>query len=148
MSVILLTKNVLVCITFYISILLMNVFSRAHQNDVNPQRKDLSHIGNTTLIWIIIILHFQDDKIVIRHYYSGIQRGDEIINVRDSVLLKAGTRRKDQPFVARVSGLWEEHDGMCNFILSHSNEVRAVHPCSMSDIQFYLEDKTLYRFIF
>ncbi|KAK3751850.1 hypothetical protein QZH41_009673 [Actinostola sp. cb2023] len=51
-----------------------------------------------------------DDKIVIRHYYSGIQRGDEIINVRDSVLLKAGTR-KDQPFIARVSGLWEEHDG-------------------------------------
>ncbi|XP_031559111.1 uncharacterized protein LOC116295449 [Actinia tenebrosa] len=54
---------------------------------------------------------YMDDKIVIRHYYSGIQRGDEIINVRDSVLLKAGTRRKDQPFVARVSGLWEEHDG-------------------------------------
>lgn len=53
----------------------------------------------------------KDDKIVIRHYYTGIQRGDEIINVRDSVLLKAGTRRKDQPFVARVSGLWEENDG-------------------------------------
>ena len=48
---------------------------------------------------------------MIRRYYSGVQRGDEIINVRDSVLLKSGTRKKDPPFVARVSGLWEEDDG-------------------------------------
>lgn len=52
-----------------------------------------------------------DETIVIRRYYSGVQRGDEIINVRDSVLLKSGTRKKDPPFVARVSGLWEEDDG-------------------------------------
>lgn len=48
---------------------------------------------------------------MIRRYYSGVQRGDEIINVRDSVLLKSGTRKKDPPFVARVSGLWEEDEG-------------------------------------
>ena len=48
---------------------------------------------------------------MIRRYYSGVQRGDEIINVRDSVLLKSGTRKKDPPFVARVSGLWEEEEG-------------------------------------
>ena len=54
---------------------------------------------------------FQDETIVIRRYYSGVQRGDEIINVRDSVLLKSGTRKKDPHFVARVSGLWEEDDG-------------------------------------
>jgi len=52
-----------------------------------------------------------DETIVIRRYYSGVQRGDEIINVRDSVLLKSGTRKKDPPFVARVSGLWEEDEG-------------------------------------
>lgn len=52
-----------------------------------------------------------DETIVIRRYYSGVQRGDEIINVRDSVLLKSGTRKKDPPFVARVSGLWEEEEG-------------------------------------
>ncbi|KAJ7391990.1 Bromo adjacent y [Desmophyllum pertusum] len=52
-----------------------------------------------------------DETIVIRRYYSGIQRGDEIINVRDSVLLKSGTRKKDPSFVARVSGLWEEDEG-------------------------------------
>ena len=49
---------------------------------------------------------------MIRRYYSGVQRGDEIINVRDSVLLKSGTRKKDPPFVARVSGLWEEDEGL------------------------------------
>ena len=53
----------------------------------------------------------QDETLVIRRYYSGVQRGDEVINVRDSVLLKSGTRKKDQPFVARVSGLWEEDEG-------------------------------------
>ncbi|RMX44765.1 hypothetical protein pdam_00009206 [Pocillopora damicornis] len=53
----------------------------------------------------------KDETIVIRRYYSGVQRGDEIINVRDSVLLKSGTRKKDPPFVARVSGLWEEDEG-------------------------------------
>ena len=31
--------------------------------------------------------------------------------MRDSVLLKSGTRKKDPHFVARVSGLWEEDDG-------------------------------------
>ena len=31
--------------------------------------------------------------------------------MRDSVLLKSGTRKKDPHYVARVSGLWEEDDG-------------------------------------
>ena len=60
---------------------------------------------------VVFLPHFQDETIVIRRYYSGVQRGDEIINVRDSVLLKSGTRKKDPPFVARVSGLWEEDEG-------------------------------------
>lgn len=46
-----------------------------------------------------------------RKYYVGIKRNDEVIYVRDSVLLKSGPRRKDLPFVARVSGFWEEDDG-------------------------------------
>ena len=41
------------------------------------------------------------------------------------MLLKAGTRRKDLPFVARVSGLWEEDEGICIIILSY-NSVRLV----------------------
>ena len=48
---------------------------------------------------------------VMRKYYIGIQRNDEVIYVRDSVLLKSGPRRKDLPFVARVSGFWEEAEG-------------------------------------
>lgn len=63
---------------------------------------------------VIYSIHFQDETIVIRRYYSGVQRGDEIINVRDSVLLKSGTRKKDPHFVARVSGLWEENEGKYN----------------------------------
>ena len=53
----------------------------------------------------------QNEVKVMRKYYIGIQRNDEVIYVRDSVLLKSGPRRKDLPFVARVSGFWEEAEG-------------------------------------
>ena len=56
-------------------------------------------------------LCLQHDTKVMRKYYIGIKRNDEVIYVRDSVLLKSGPRRKDLPFVARVSGFWEEDDG-------------------------------------
>ena len=46
-----------------------------------------------------------------RKYYSGIRRNNEAIYARSSVLLKSGPCRKDLPFVARVSGFWEEVEG-------------------------------------
>lgn len=48
---------------------------------------------------------------MIRRYYSSMRRNEEVINVRDAVLLKSGPRKKDLPFVARVSGIWEEDEG-------------------------------------
>ena len=63
-------------------------------------------------------LCLQHDTKVMRKYYIGIKRNDEVIYVRDSVLLKSGPRRKDLPFVARVSGFWEENDGRRTVTLS------------------------------
>ena len=40
-----------------------------------------------------------------------MRRNEEVINVRDAVLLKSGPRKKDLPFVARVSGIWEDDEG-------------------------------------
>ena len=73
---------------------------------------------------------FQDETIVIRRYYSGVQRGDEIINVRDSVLLKSGTRKKDPHFVARVSGLWEEDDGKTRKQIDTTNRQQLSMVCT------------------
>lgn len=55
--------------------------------------------------------YYYNDNAVTRKYYSGIKRNNEVISVRDSVLLKSGPRRKDLPFIARVSGFWEEVEG-------------------------------------
>ena len=48
--------------------------------------------------------------------------------MRDSVLLKSGTRKKDQPFVARVSGLWEEDEGW--FVCSYNLYVWSQPSCA------------------
>ena len=40
-----------------------------------------------------------------------MRRNEEVINVRDAVLLKSGPRKKDLPFVARVSAIWEDDEG-------------------------------------
>jgi len=53
----------------------------------------------------------QEDRIIIRRYYPSMRRNEEVINVRDAVLLKSGPRKKDLPFVARVSAIWEDDEG-------------------------------------
>lgn len=55
--------------------------------------------------------YYYSDFTVTRKYYGAINRNNEFIYVRDSVLLKSGPRRKDLPFVARISGFWEEVNG-------------------------------------
>ena len=70
-----------------------------------------------------------------RKYYIGIKRNDEIIYVRDSVLLKSGPRRKDLPFVARVSGFWEEEHGESlgqTLLRTHLHEILRIFVCSPS----------------
>ncbi|KAJ3606617.1 hypothetical protein NHX12_026138 [Muraenolepis orangiensis] len=43
-----------------------------------------------------------------RRCYEGVQRDGEVIHVRDTVLLRAGPRRKTLPYVAKISALWED----------------------------------------
>lgn len=45
---------------------------------------------------------------VLRKCYKGVQRDEEVIRVRDTVLLRSGPRKKSLPYVAKISALWEE----------------------------------------
>lgn len=45
---------------------------------------------------------------VLRKCFQGVQRDGELIQVRDTVLLKSGPRKKSLPYVAKISALWEE----------------------------------------
>lgn len=45
---------------------------------------------------------------VLRRCFQGVQRDGELIQVRDTVLLKSGPRKKSLPYVAKISALWEE----------------------------------------
>lgn len=52
-----------------------------------------------------------DDKEVVRKCYPAMRhvQGD-VIYPRDSILLKAGPRKIDLPFVAKVAAMWENPD--------------------------------------
>ncbi|XP_055086995.1 bromo adjacent homology domain-containing 1 protein isoform X1 [Periophthalmus magnuspinnatus] len=45
---------------------------------------------------------------VLRTCFEAVQRDRDIIQVRDTVLLKSGPRKKSLPYVAKVSALWED----------------------------------------
>lgn len=45
---------------------------------------------------------------VLRTCFKAVQRDGELIQVRDTVLLKSGPRKKSLPYVAKISALWEE----------------------------------------
>lgn len=45
---------------------------------------------------------------MLRRCFQGVQRDGELIQVRDTVLLKSGPRKKSLPYVAKISALWEE----------------------------------------
>ncbi|XP_070578888.1 muscle M-line assembly protein unc-89-like [Ptychodera flava] len=50
-----------------------------------------------------------DAPTVMRTCYNSIKRrGNEIINVRDCILLKSGPRKIDLPYVAKVASIWED----------------------------------------
>ncbi|XP_072032592.1 uncharacterized protein [Amphiura filiformis] len=44
----------------------------------------------------------------VRLCYQSIKRKEDVIQVRDCVMLRAGVKRKDMPFVAKVAALWED----------------------------------------
>lgn len=45
---------------------------------------------------------------MLRKCFQGVQRDRDLIQVRDTVLLKSGPRKKSLPYVAKISALWEE----------------------------------------
>lgn len=45
---------------------------------------------------------------MLRKCFKGVQRDGELIQVRDTVLLKSGPRKKSLPYVAKISALWED----------------------------------------
>lgn len=50
----------------------------------------------------------EEEAPVLRMCFKGVQRDGEHIQVRDTVLLKSGPRKKSLPYVAKISALWEE----------------------------------------
>lgn len=49
---------------------------------------------------------------VTRECYTRARHADgDIVVVRDCVLVKSGSRKKDLPFVAKIAQLWEETNG-------------------------------------
>lgn len=54
----------------------------------------------------------------------------DIIRPRDSVLLRAGSKRAELPYVAKVAHLWENpEDG---------KEIPPINSCSVYKLKFYL----------
>ena len=46
------------------------------------------------------------------------EEGDEEVSVKDCILLASGNRKKDLPFIAKVTALWENpDDGMDLFYI-------------------------------
>lgn len=60
----------------------------------------------------MIFVYLQSDQeLVVRTCYPAMRHIEgDLITPRDSVLLKAGPRKTDLPFVAKVAALWENPD--------------------------------------
>lgn len=51
-----------------------------------------------------------EETLVPRTCFEAVQRDGDVVQVRDTVLLKSGPRKKCLPYVAKVSALWEDPD--------------------------------------
>lgn len=51
-----------------------------------------------------------EETLVPRTCFEAVQRDGDMVQVRDTVLLKSGPRKKCLPYVAKVSALWEDPD--------------------------------------
>lgn len=51
-----------------------------------------------------------EETLVPRTCFKAVQRDGDVVQVRDTVLLKSGPRKKCLPYVAKVSALWEDPD--------------------------------------
>jgi len=60
-----------------------------------------------------------DDQAVIRRCYPAMRHeSGDVIQTRDCVLLKSGSRKNDLPYIAKIAALWENPcDGEMMFSL-------------------------------
>ena len=57
--------------------------------------------------------NFQNEELPVERicYHSmRHEEGDEEVSVKDCILLASGNRKKDLPFIAKVTALWENPD--------------------------------------
>lgn len=68
-----------------------------------------------------------EEALVLRKCFKGVQRDGDLIQVRDTVLLKSGPRKKSLPYVAKISALWEdpESGGICSAWLLLRTQTRS-----------------------
>ena len=59
-----------------------------------------------------------DDPLALRTCYPAMRHSEgDIIRPRDCVLLRAGTKKNELPYVAKVAHLWENpEDGKQHFV--------------------------------
>uniref|UniRef100_A0AAV2JBY5 BAH domain-containing protein n=1 Tax=Knipowitschia caucasica TaxID=637954 RepID=A0AAV2JBY5_KNICA len=81
----------------------VSVARKRHQRSTNgwkpvgqSYQKEVFTAGEETPVW--------------RTCFEAVQRDEEVVQVRDTVLLKSGSRKKSLPYVAKVSALWEDPD--------------------------------------
>ena len=79
-----------------------------------------------SLVFDLLNDDFQGEEApVLRKCFAGVQRNDEVIRVRDTVLLRSGPRNKSLPYVAKISALWEEPEsGKLLLFLSYTAALR------------------------
>lgn len=56
------------------------------------------------------IVYLNESERELRYCYESIRRKEDVIKVRDCVLLRSGSRKKDIPFVAKISAIFEDPD--------------------------------------
>ena len=65
------------------------------------------------MISLIKSRYFQNEELPVeRICYPSMrhEEGDEEVAVKDCILLASGNRKKDLPFIAKVTALWENPD--------------------------------------
>lgn len=62
----------------------------------------------------MFVTQSDDAHVVRRRYASMIHDGGDVIRPGDCVLLRAGSKKNELPYVAKVASLWENpEDGEC-----------------------------------
>ena len=58
------------------------------------------------------------------------EEGDEEVSIKDCILLASGNRKKDLPFIAKVTALWENPDDGIKYSLDSFASIDYERLCS------------------